>query len=79
MLELFLESQIQEDGILDTVVFQQDGPPPHLAQIVCDYLNRTFPGRRLVRGSSRVHDLRHLTLPPYTLCTEIHHVPGVHY
>ena len=42
MLELFLEPQLQDDVILDTVVFQQDGAPPHFAHIVREYLNEAF-------------------------------------
>ncbi|PSN45198.1 hypothetical protein C0J52_23458 [Blattella germanica] len=45
MLELVLESQFQEDGILDAVVFQQNRASAHFAHIVHDYLSRTFPGR----------------------------------
>ena len=29
-LELFLEPQLQDNGIMDTVVLQHDGAPPHL-------------------------------------------------
>ena len=45
MLEQFLEPQLISDGIMDTVVFQQDGAPPHFAITVRDYLNQAFPGR----------------------------------
>ena len=31
MLEQVLEPQLISDGIMDTVVFQQDGTPPHFA------------------------------------------------
>ena len=31
MLEEFLEPQLQQDGILGTLVYQQDGAPPHFA------------------------------------------------
>jgi hypothetical protein len=40
MLEQFLEPQLLTDGILDTVVFQQDGALCHYAITVCDYLDR---------------------------------------
>jgi len=42
MLEQLLEPQLLTDGILDTVVFQQDGAPCHYAVIVRDYLDRRF-------------------------------------
>jgi hypothetical protein len=35
----------------DTVVLQLDGAPPHFALHVRDYLNKTFPGRWIGRGS----------------------------
>ena len=38
--ELFLELQLQDDGILDTVVFQYNGAPPHFVHIVHDYLSQ---------------------------------------
>ena len=43
MLKQFLEPQLQQDGILGTVVYQQDGAPPHFALAVREYLTRTFP------------------------------------
>jgi len=52
MLEQFLETQLLTDGILDTVVFQQDGAPCHYAIIVGDYLDRRFPGRWIGRGGT---------------------------
>ena len=45
MLEQFLEPQLRQDGILGTVVYQQDGAPPHFALPVREYLTRTFPNR----------------------------------
>jgi hypothetical protein len=53
MLDQFLEPQLLTDGILDTVVFQQDGAPCHYAIIVCDYLDRRFPGRWIGRGGTQ--------------------------
>ena len=37
---VFLEPQLQDDGILDTVVLQQDGAPSQFAHIVRYYLSR---------------------------------------
>ena len=51
MLEQFLEPQLISDGIINTVVFQQDGAPPHFAITVRDYLNQAFPGRWLGRAA----------------------------
>ncbi|XP_047120648.1 uncharacterized protein LOC124803678 [Schistocerca piceifrons] len=45
MLKQFLEPQLISDGIMDTVVFQEGGAPPHFALVVRDYLNQPFPGR----------------------------------
>ena len=36
LLQQFLETQLIQDGILDSVVYQQDGAPPHCALIVCN-------------------------------------------
>jgi hypothetical protein len=52
MLEQFLGPQILTDGILDTVVFQQDGAPCHYAIIVRDYLDR-IPVRWIGRGGTQ--------------------------
>ena len=41
MLEQFLQPQLFAD-ILDSVVLQQDGTPPHFAHTVHNYLNETF-------------------------------------
>ena len=34
MLQQFLEPQLISDGIMETIVFQQDGTPPHFVLIV---------------------------------------------
>ena len=44
--------QLQENGIEDTVVLQQDGAPAYFAIHVCDYVNDTFPRRWIGRGSA---------------------------
>lgn len=64
MLELFLEPQLHQDGIADSVVFQQDGTPPHFALNVREYLNRTFPNRWIGRGSARLWPSRSPDLTP---------------
>jgi hypothetical protein len=53
MFEQFLEPQLLANGILDTVVFQQNGAPCHYARIVRDYLDRRFPGRWIGRGGTQ--------------------------
>ena len=53
MLEQFLEPQLLADGILDTIVFQQDGVPCHYAIIVHDYLDRHFLGHWISRGRTQ--------------------------
>lgn len=64
MLEQFLEPQLQQDGILGTVVYQQDGAPPHFALQVREYLNRTFPNRWIGRASPRLWAARSPDLTP---------------
>ena len=54
LLQQFLEPQLIQDGILDSVVYQQAAAPPHFALIVCNYLNDTFPGRWIGRASLRL-------------------------
>ena len=77
MLELFLEPQLQQDGILDSVMFQQDGAPPHFAITAGDYLNRTFPGRWI--GSPRMWSSRSPDLTPLDLFhMRLHQVQSVH-
>ena len=34
MIEQYVVPQLQQDGILDTIIYQQDGAPPHWAIIV---------------------------------------------
>ena len=32
---------------IEDLIFMQDGAPPHLAIIVCEWLNTNFPGRQM--------------------------------
>ncbi|KAJ9592346.1 hypothetical protein L9F63_001115 [Diploptera punctata] len=64
MLQQFLQPQLEDDGILGSVVFQQDGAPPHFARIVRDYLHEVFPGRWIGRGSVRMWAPRSPDLTP---------------
>ena len=64
MLRDFLEPQLEQDGILDSVVFQQDGAPPHFALAVRAYLNQRFPNRWIGRGSPRTWPSRSPDLMP---------------
>jgi len=64
MLEQFLEPQLPTDGILDTVVFQQDEAPCHYAIIVRVYLDRHFPGRWIGRGGTQPWAARSPELMP---------------
>ena len=54
LLQQFLEPQLIQDSILDSVVYQQDGAPPHFALFLRNCLNGTFPGRRIGRASPRL-------------------------
>jgi hypothetical protein len=51
MLSEWLVPQLQQAGFKDTVALQLGGAPPHFASHVRDYLNETFPGRWIGRGS----------------------------
>ena len=64
MIEQFQHPQLFADNILDLVVFQQDGAPPHFAHIVSTYLNEAFPGRWIGRGSPRFWAARSRDLTP---------------
>ncbi|KAJ4440138.1 hypothetical protein ANN_08276 [Periplaneta americana] len=43
MLEHFLESHLQQEDIIDIVIFQQDGEPPHFALLLRTPSTKTFP------------------------------------
>ena len=64
MLEQFLKPQLLTDGILDTVVFQQDGALCHYAIIVRDYLDRRFPGCWIGHGGTQPWATRSPDLTP---------------
>ena len=64
MLEQFLQPQLFAGNILYLVVFQQDGTLPLFAHIVRNYLNETFPGRWIGRGSPRFWAARSRDLKP---------------
>ena len=74
MLEQFLEPQLLTDGILDTVVFQQDEAPCHYAVIVRDYFDRRFPGCWIGRGGIQPGAARSPDLTPlrFFFCLEFH-------
>ena len=54
LLQQFLEPQLIQDDILESVAYQQDGAPPHFSLIVRIYLNDTFPRRWIGRESLRL-------------------------
>ena len=64
MLEQFLQHQLFADNILDLIMFLQDGALPHFVHIVRNYLNETFPGRCIGRGSPRFWTARSRNLTP---------------
>jgi hypothetical protein len=45
MIEQYVVPQIQQDGILDTIIYQQDGAPSHWAIIVREQLNHILNDR----------------------------------
>ncbi|XP_049795517.1 uncharacterized protein LOC126210345 [Schistocerca nitens] len=52
------------DGIMDTVVFPQDGAPPYFALVVREYLNQALPSRWIGRASPRMWAPRSPDLTP---------------
>ena len=64
LLQQFMEPQLKHDGILDSVVYQQDGAPPHFALIVRNYLTDIFPGRWIGCASLRLWAPRSPDLTP---------------
>ncbi|KAL7639160.1 UNVERIFIED_CONTAM: hypothetical protein RMT77_010694 [Armadillidium vulgare] len=60
MLQLFLELQLVDDIIVDSVIFQQDEAPWYYAVIVREYVNSCFSNRRIERGGPRPWPLRSL-------------------
>lgn len=50
MLELFFYPQLQQEGILNDVYFQQDGAPPHYSLIARNSLNITFGDKWIGRA-----------------------------
>ena len=77
----FVEPLLLSDGILNTVVFQQDGALCHCALIVRDYLNRTFPNHWIGHGRSRLWAARSPDLTPLIIffCLGFYQVSGVHW
>lgn len=45
MLRNYVIPGLRRRGVLNSVVFQQDGAAPHTAQVVLDYLQQRFPDR----------------------------------
>ena len=72
MIEQFLKPQLLTDGILDTVVFQQDGALCHYAKIVRDYLDRRFPVRWIGRGGTQPWAACSPDLTPFFFCLGFH-------
>ena len=64
LLQQFLEPQLVQDGILDSVVYQQDGASLHFSLIVRNYLIDTFPGRWFGRASLKLWAPRSPDLTP---------------
>ena len=64
ILQQFLESQFIQDGILDSVAYQQEGAPPHFALTIRNYLTDIFPGRWIGRASLRLWAPRSPDLTP---------------
>ena len=73
MLQLFLEPQLQQNGILASVIYRQDGAPPHNANIVRDYLNYSFPNKWIGRAAGHMWAPRSPDLTPlHFFCMGFH-------
>ncbi|PSN42740.1 hypothetical protein C0J52_13615 [Blattella germanica] len=55
---------VKEDGILETVVLQQDEAHPHFVPIVWEYLDAIFPCRWIDRDSNRIWKPRYPDVTP---------------
>ena len=51
MLQQFFIPQVRKMEKMRSIVFQQDGAPPHFAADVRRFLDKTFPGRWIGRGA----------------------------
>ena len=52
MLQEFFIPEVRKMKKMRSIVFQQDGAPPHFAADVRRFLDKTFPGRWLGRGGT---------------------------
>ncbi|PSN32505.1 hypothetical protein C0J52_21944, partial [Blattella germanica] len=59
---LYAVPQIQDEG--EGVIFQQDGAPPHYANIVREFLDTTFPQRWIGRGGFKIWPPRSPDITP---------------
>ena len=62
ILQLYAVPQIQDEG--EGVIFQQDGAPPHYANIVREFLDTTFPQRWIGRGGFKAWPPRSPDITP---------------
>ena len=67
MNKQYVVPQLQQDEILDTIIYQQDGAPPHWTIIVKETLNHIFndhwcdPSRFFCMGLRQVDSVRKMT------------------
>ena len=67
MIEQYVVPQLQQDGILDTIIYQQDGAPSHSVIIVRGQLNHLFNDRWCGHDGPIPWNVRVLhNLPPNT-------------
>lgn len=52
MLETEFYPEVEQRGLKETMIFMQDGAPPHFAIIVRNWLNQKFPNRWIGRGTA---------------------------
>uniref|UniRef100_A0AC35U137 Transposable element Tc3 transposase n=1 Tax=Rhabditophanes sp. KR3021 TaxID=114890 RepID=A0AC35U137_9BILA len=64
MLKKYLVPELESRGILNSTTSQQDGAPPHFANIVKNFLNSQFPGKWIGRGSQTPWPSRSPDLTP---------------
>ena len=51
MLQEFFIPEVRKMKKMRSILFQQDGTPPHFAADVRRFLDKAFPGRWIARGS----------------------------
>ena len=78
MIKQYVIPQLQQDGILDTIINHQEGAPPHWTIIAREQLNHIFNDRRCGRDGPIPWPPNNPDLiPPDLFCMGLRHVDSV--